>query len=44
MVPNATAYIPLIESIPLWHGDVDVIERALSEQAPLDEFQCTAIQ
>jgi len=39
VVPDATAYISLIGSHTLWHGDVDGIERAIIEQAPSDEFE-----
>jgi len=43
MVSDITAYIPLIESIPHWHGDVDAIEHAFIVKATLDELLCTAI-
>jgi len=43
MVSDITAYIPLIESIPYWHGDVDAIAHAFILEAPLDELLCTAI-
>jgi hypothetical protein len=43
VVPDASAYIPLIGSIILWHGDVDAIERAFIVQTHLDEFEFTAI-
>jgi len=44
MVPDATAYIPLIGSISRWHGDVDAIERAFILRAALDEFVFSAIR
>jgi len=43
MVPDATAYIPLIASITDWHDDVDAIEHAYIVWTPLDESVFTAI-
>jgi len=44
MVPDATAYIPLIGSITLWHGHVDGIERAFILRALVDVFIITTIR
>jgi len=43
LLPQAAVFLPLVQNITCWHGDIDALESALVLQKPLKGLIFTAI-